>query len=286
MNARRKPDRAAVDKHDAAACYPYTDLAGVIARCRDHSDFVTALARGLMVLLTLSEKRKRISIAQVSYLTGMSRAAARRSLYTLMKLGFAAMDDAKHFYLRPRVLTLGHAYLSSSPIVTLAQPVLDRLGESLRHGCALAVLDHDEIVYLARSVSSRVLSPALNVGRRLPAFCASIGRALLAQLPEPELENYFETTRFQAYSKHTVTDPNVLRTLLCKVRTDGYAFTSEQIEPDLCSIAVPVRDGAGHCVAGLNVIIHGVPITEEEASERYFAPLLRAARVLGDSLSR
>jgi len=284
MNSKRKLDRAADDPNDVAALYPYTHLAGVIDRYSGDSDFVTALARGLMVLLTLSEKRKRISIAQVSYLTGMSRAAARRSLYTLMKLGFAAMDDAKHFYLRPRVLTLGHAYLSTSPIAAQAQPILDRLGESLRYGCALAVLDHDEIVYLARSVSSRVLSPALNVGRRLPAFCASIGRALLAQLPESELENYLGTTRFQAYSKHTVTDPDVLRTLLCKVRADGYAFTSEQIEPHLCSLAVPVRDGAGNCVAGVNVIIHGVPMTEQEVFERFFEPLRQAARVLGASL--
>ncbi|RQR31419.1 IclR family transcriptional regulator [Burkholderia sp. Bp9143] len=263
---------------------PHSYLAGAMARYRDDPDFVTALARGLAVILTLSEKRKRISIAQVSYLTGIPRAAARRSLYTLTKLGFAAMDDSKHFYLRPRILTLGHAYLSTSPVAVLAQPILDQLGESLGHGCALAVLDSDEIVYLARSVSSRVLSPALNVGRRLPAFCASIGRTLLAHLPEPELENYLRTNRFQAYSKHTVTDPDELKVLIQKVRTDGYAFTSEQIEPHLCSIAVPIRDSAGNYVAGLNIIIHGNLITEKEAAERYFEPLHQAARVLGNSL--
>ncbi|MFM0350511.1 IclR family transcriptional regulator domain-containing protein [Paraburkholderia sp. RL17-347-BIC-D] len=277
-------ENAAPSPLGAGLLDPHSHLAGAIERFSDDPDFVTALARGLAVILTLSEKRKRISIAQVSYLTGIPRAAARRSLYTLTKLGFAAMDDSKHFYLRPRILTLGHAYLSTSPVAVLAQPILDRLGETLEHGCALAVLDNDEIVYLARSVSSRVLSPALNVGRRLPAFCASIGRTLLAQLPECELESYLKTTRFQAYSKHTVTNLDELRVLLQKARADGYAFTREQIEPHLCSIAVPVRDSAGNYVAGLNIIIHGNLITEQEASERYFEPLHQAARVLGNSL--
>jgi IclR family pca regulon transcriptional regulator len=263
---------------------PHAHVADAIERYNDDPDFVTALARGLAVILTLSEKRRRISIAQVSYLTGIPRAAARRSLYTLTKLGFAAMDESKHFYLRPRILTLGHAYLSTSPVAVLAQPILDRLGETLGHGCALAVLDSDEIVYLARSVSSRVLSPALNVGRRLPAFCTSIGRTLLAHLPEPELETFLKNTRFQAYSKHTVTDPDQLRALLRDARTNGFAFTREQIEPHLCSIAVPVRDAAGNYVAGLNIIIHGSLITEQEASQRYFQPLYQAAMALGNSL--
>jgi IclR family pca regulon transcriptional regulator len=268
----------------AVALDPHSQLADAIERYSEDPDFVTALARGLAVILTLSEKRRRISIAQVSYLTGIPRAAVRRSLHTLAKLGFAAMDDSKHFYLRPRILTLGHAYLSTSPVAVLAQPILDRLGETLGHGCALAVLDGDEIVYLARSVSSRVLSPALNVGRRLPAYCASIGRTLLAHLPEHELEAYLKNTRFHAYSKHTVTDPDELRILLQKARTDGFAFTREQIEPHLCSIAVPIRDAAGTYVAGLNIIIHGNLITEQEASKRYFQPLYQAARALGQSL--
>jgi IclR family transcriptional regulator, pca regulon regulatory protein len=122
------------------------------------------------------------------------------------------------------------------------------------------------------------------VERRLPAFCASIGRALLAHLPEPELENYLKNNRFQAYSKHTVTAPDELRVLIHKARTDGYAFTRAQIEPHLCSIAVPVRDRAGNYVAGLNIIIHGNLITEKQAAEKYFEPLHQAARALGNSL--
>ena len=171
--------------------------AETIARYAKDSDFVTALARGLAVLLALSDKKRRMSIAQVSHRTGIPRATARRSLHTLQKLGFVAADDAQHFYLRPRVLSISHAYLSSSPLAVLAQPILDRLSDSLHEGCSLAILDGDEIVYLARSSSSRIMSPALNVGRRLPAYCTSIGQVLLAHLPARELDEYLARVRPQ-----------------------------------------------------------------------------------------
>jgi len=131
-------------------------LADAIGRYGNDPDFVTALARGLTVLLALSDKRRRMSIAQVSHRTGIPRAAARRSLHTLSKLGFVAADDARRFYLRPRVLSFSHGYLSASPLAILAQPILDRLGESLREACSLAVLDGDEIVYLESATTPLV----------------------------------------------------------------------------------------------------------------------------------
>jgi hypothetical protein len=181
---------------------PDAVAADSIARFDGDPDFVTALARGLAVLLALSDKRRRMSIAQVSHRTGIPRAAARRSLHTLAKLGFAAMDDARRFYLRPRVLSFSHAYLSASPVAVLAQPILDRLGESLHEACSLATLDGDEIVYLARSTSSRIMSPSLNVGRRLPAYCTSVGHVMLAHLPEDELNAYLARARFHPHRAH------------------------------------------------------------------------------------
>src|SRR6185369_2481193 len=177
-------------------------VAETIARFGDDPDFVTSLARGLAVMLALSDKKRRMSIAQVSLRTGIPRAAARRSLHTLSKLGFVAADDARRFYLRPRVLSFSHAYLSTSPLAVLAQPILDRLGEKLHEACSLAILDGDEIVYIARSASSRIMSPALNVGRRLPAYCTSIGHVMLAQLPEADLAAYLARVRFHPYTEY------------------------------------------------------------------------------------
>jgi IclR family pca regulon transcriptional regulator len=258
-----------------------SQLTKAIEHYRDDSDFVMALARGLAVMMALSEKRRRISIAQVSHITGIPRAAARRSLHTLAKLGFVAMDEANLFYLRPRILSLSHSCLSASPLAKLSQPILDRLGEEIGESCSLAVLDSDEIVYLARSSASRVIAPSLNVGRRIPAYCTSIGQILLAHLPEYEFESYLQNARLQAYTEHTVTERDELRAVLTEARASGCAFSREQIEPRVCSLAVPVRDASGQYVAGINVLLQGRPPSAQEATARYFHSLNEAAKGLG-----
>jgi len=258
--------------------------AETIASFGEDRDFVTGLARGLAVLLALSDKRRRMSIAQVSYRTGIPRAAVRRSLHTLVKLGFVAIDEARRYYLRPRVLSFSHAYLSASQLALLAQPILDRLGETLREACSLGILDGDEIVYLARSASSRVMSPSLNVGRRLPAYCTSIGQVLLAQLQAQELDDYFARAKFYPYTEHTLNSPRKLREVLKGVREEGFAFASQQMEPRLCTLAVPVRDSAGHYVAGINVILQGRLASSEDMAAQFFRPLHDAALELGSLL--
>jgi len=263
---------------------PDAVAAETIARFSDDPDFVTALARGLAVLLALSDKRKHMSIAQVSHRTGIPRAAARRSLHTLLKLGFAAADDARRFYLRPRVLSFSHAYLSTSPIAVLAQPILDRFGEAVREACSLAMLDGDEIVYLARSTSSRIMSPSLNVGRRLPAYCTSVGHVMLAHLAQDELNAYLARTRFHPYTEHTPVSADKLRAQLKAVQESGYAFASQLMESRLCTLAVPVRDAGGQYVAGINVILQGRLYSQKDMAERYLQPLQEAAMELGSLL--
>jgi IclR family pca regulon transcriptional regulator len=166
----------------------------------------------------------------------------------------------------------------------LAQPILDRLGESLREACSLAMLDGDEIVYLARSTTSRIMSPALNVGRRLPAYCTSIGHVLLAHLPEDEFEEYLGRVKFHPYTEFTPNSVDKLRTIVQKARVTGYAFASQQMEPRLCTLAVPVRDTGGHFVAGINVILQGRLVTAEEMAARFLHPLHDAALELGSLL--
>jgi IclR family pca regulon transcriptional regulator len=255
-----------------------------IAAFSDDSDFVTALARGLGVLLALSDKKRRMTIAQVSHRTGIPRAAARRSLHTLEKLGFVAADDARRFYLRPRVLSFSHGYLSASPIAVLAQPVLDRLSDSLREACSLAMPDGEEIVYIARSSSSRIMSPALNVGRRLPAYCTSIGHVMLAHLPQDQLNDYLAYARFHPYTDYTPNSAEKLLPLLAAVRESGFAFASQLMEPRICTLAVPVCDMAGHYVAGINVILQGRLVDRTEMAERFYRPLYDASLELGSLL--
>jgi IclR family pca regulon transcriptional regulator len=271
--AEDAPRPAAVDPHGLA---PET-----IARLGDDPDFVTALARGLAVLLSLSDKRRRMSIAQVAHRTGIPRAAARRSLHTLTKLGFVQVDEHRRFYLGPRVLSFSHAFLSSSPVAVLAQPILDRLGETLHEASSLAMLDGEEIVYLARSTTSRIMSPSLNVGRRLPAYCTSIGHVLLAHLTDDEFEAYLAHARFHPYTEFTPMTAARVRAAIEHVREKGYAFASQLMESRLCTLAVPVRDTGGHYVAGINVIVQGRLMTEQEMAERFLRPMQQAAMELG-----
>ncbi|MHB8494300.1 MAG: IclR family transcriptional regulator domain-containing protein [Casimicrobiaceae bacterium] len=273
---KRPPDAVAPSFTD-----PDAVPAATIERFSGDPDFVTALARGLAVLLALSDKRRHASISQVSHRTGIPRAATRRSLHTLVKLGFADVDDARRFFLRPRVLSFSHAYLSASSMAVLAQPILDRLGETLREACSLAALDGDEIVYLARSRSSRIMSPALNVGRRLPAYCTSAGHVMLAQLPPDELDAYLARARFHPYTEHTPNSPEKLLALLQAVRESGFAFASQQMEARLCTLAVPVRNAGGIYVGAINVILQGRLVGRSEMAERYFQPLHEAAMELG-----
>ncbi len=134
-----------------------------------------------------SQRERHMSITQLSQVTGIPRAAVRRCLYTLGHLGYVTALDGRNFSLQPKLLGLGHAYLSSTPLVVTAQPILDRVGDAVGESCSLATLDGEDILYLARSITSRIISVTVNVGSRLPASCTSIRYVLLAHLPEPSL---------------------------------------------------------------------------------------------------
>lgn len=255
-----------------------------MAQCSGDPNFVTGLARGLAILLALADKKHHMTIAQISRRTGIPRAAARRGLYTLAKLGFVAVDEVRGFSLRPTVLTFSHAYLSASPLAVLAQPILDRLGESVKEACSVAVLDGDEIVYIARSASSRLITSSLKVGHRLPAYCTSIGLVMLAQLPREDLRLYLERARFYPYTEFTPTTRDQVLDILKDVHEHGFAFASQQMELRFCSIAVPIRDSGGRYVAGMNVILQGRLLTADRMLARYLEPLRDAALELGTLL--
>jgi len=247
-------------------------------------NFMTSLARGLAVIGGFSQQRRCMSIAQLSQQTGIPRAAVRRCLYTLAKLGYVASEDGRNYALRPKLLGLGHAYLSSTPMVVAAQPYLDRVSEAVHESSSLAVLDGDDILYLGRSVSSRIISVTLNVGSRLPAYCTSIGHVLLASLPAADLETYLDRVELRAYSDRTVTSTERLRRILADVRESGYAIADQQMELGVRSIAVPVRNSVGVVVAGINVIIQTVRGSIRDMKTLYLPHLRSAAQELGAQL--
>jgi IclR family pca regulon transcriptional regulator len=239
-------------------------------------NFMTSLARGLAVIQAFSQRRHHLTISQVSTTTGLSRAAVRRCLYTLSKLGFAGSDDNRHFFLRPRILALGHSYISSMPLATAAQPVLEHISHLLHESCSIATLDGVEIVYIARANVTRIMSIDLGVGSRLPAFCTSMGRAILANLPPEELESVLARIEFKRYTERTITNPAKLTQALRQIRRDGYSIIDQELEHGLRSMAVPIQNPSGKVVAALNIGAHAQRVSIQEMQTK-FLPHLRAA---------
>ena len=239
-------------------------------------NFMTSLARGLAVIQAFSQRRHHPTISQVSTTTGLSRAAVRRCLYTLAKLGFAGSDDNRHFFLRPRILALGHSYISSMPLATAAQPVLEHISRQLHESCSIATLDGVDIVYIARANVTRIMSIDLGVGSRLPAFCTSMGRAILANLPPEELEAILARVEFKRYTERTITNPAKLTQALRQIRRDGYSIIDQELEHGLRSMAVPIQNPSGKVVAALNIGAHAQRVSIQDMQTK-FLPHLRAA---------
>jgi IclR family pca regulon transcriptional regulator len=241
--------------------------------------FMTSLARGLAVVRAFSDSGKPQTIAQISQKTGIPRAAVRRCLHTLKQLGYVDAE-LNNFSLRPKVLTLGYSYLSSTPLTVSSQPYLNNISRTLAESSSLAVLDEGEVLYVARSAASRVMSVALNTGSRLPAYCTSLGRVMLAHLPPEELDAYLARVKLKPMTERTVVNQTKLRDVLADVRHDGYAVVDEELELGLRSIAVPVRGASGNVLAALNVGAQAARISVQQMKQEFLPVLLRGAQEL------
>ena len=238
-------------------------------------NFMTSLARGLTVIRAFTHRNPNLSIADVARITGLPRAVARRCLYTLMQLGYVG-SDGRAYYLRPKVLALGYAYLSSTSLGIALQPYLERVSETTHESCSVGALEENEVVYVARAATKRIMSVALNVGSRLPAYCSAIGRVLLAHLPEADLAAYLERVELKPLTERTVASRDALLATLQLVRQRGYALVDQELEIGLRSIAVPVCNVGGRVVAGMNVSAQAGRVGCAEMEER-FLPILQAA---------
>jgi IclR family pca regulon transcriptional regulator len=276
--AAKKPTRVAVPAATTSDSRP-TPSTQIEALTGD-PNFMTSLARGLAVIQAFSQRKRQLTVSQISNKTGFSRAAVRRCLYTLSKLGFAGSDDSRHFYLRARVLGLGHSYISSMPLAAAAQPILEHVSRVLHESCSIATLDGSDIIYIARANVTRIMAIDLGVGSRLPAFCTSMGRVLLADLPPHKLEEYLARVEFKRFTERTVAGAEKLRQVLKVVQRNGYSIVDQELELGLRSMAVPLRNPEGKVVAALNVGAHAQRISIQDLQTRFFIPLQTAAQEL------
>lgn len=239
-------------------------------------DFVGALAKGLKIVEAFEPSTPHLTLTEAARRTGLTRAAARRYLLTLVSLGHAE-TDGKSFWLTPQILRLGYAYLSTASLPKLAQPILDGIGEKLREVVSLAILDGTEVVFLARSASRRVLSAATGVGMRFPAYCTAMGRVMLAGLSDAEAEQRLADSTIERYTPLTKTDINDLLAEIVVARTTGFSISDEELELGLRAIAVPVTDAQGRAVASISVSLQAAHMTAAEMVETLL-PELNAAR--------
>lgn len=249
----------------------------------DDRDFVQSLERGLAVIRAFDAEHAAQTLADVARRTGYSRAAARRLLHTLVVLGYAE-TDGRQFRLRPKVLELGFAYLHGTGLWGAAQPAMVELVERVHESCSAAVLDGTEVVYVARvPTRTRIMSVTLGLGSRLPAHLTSMGRVLLAGLPQQELDARLAALGpIERHTDRTTVDRAALRRAIDRVRAQGWAIVDQELEPGLRSVAVPVHGAGQAVIAALNVGTHASRVTLEDLRGR----ILPALREAGAAVSR
>lgn len=248
------------------------------------AEFVQSLDRGLAVIRAFSADRPELSLSEVAGETGLSRAAARRFLLTLESLNYVG-SRGRQFFLKPRVLDLGYAYLSSFSASEIAQSHLEELSTRLHESCSASVLDGGDIIYTARAATNRIMTIGLSVGRRLPAFATSMGRVLLAALPPADLDAYFAGYGRPAFTSKTVTGETELRSILDQVRQRGWALIDQELEDGVRSVAAPVHDASHNVVAAINVSAHASRVTASNLQRQFLPELLSTAETISSELT-
>jgi IclR family pca regulon transcriptional regulator len=243
---------------------------------RKSSEFVQSLDRGLAVIRAFGPGRDRLTLSEVARETGLTRAAARRFLLTLVSLGYVR-TNGKEFSLGPRVLELGYSYLSSMSLPEVATPHVEALVAEVRESSSISVLDGEDVVDIVRVPAKRIMTVSVPVGTRFRAHASSKGRVLLAHLSEQELDVFLAEAGLEQLTDHTVTDPDQLRILLAEVRTKGYALVDQEVEEGVRSVAVPIRDAGGTVIAAINVSSYASRVSAGAARQEVLPRLLATA---------
>jgi len=240
------------------------------------ADFVESLDKGFRVIRAFDATHASMTLTEVAERAGLTRAAARRFLHTLVDLEYASFDG-KRFTLTARVLELGFAYLRSLRLPEVVTPFLRNVSEALEESSSASVLDGVDIVYVARVSTRRIMSVDLGVGARLPAVSTSMGRVLLAFMPVPERDALLARAELVALTRHTVTSKTKLRTLLDEVRERGYCLVDQELEEGLRSIAVPLIDRHQRVHAAINVSAQANRVSIDVMKRKFLPVLKRAA---------
>ena len=237
-------------------------------------DFLEALARALRIIQAFNRDRRQLTLSDIAKLVDLPRASVRRTLHTLIHLGFAE-TDGRVFRLRSRILTLASAYLMSNSISDILQPAVERMAREVGEACSAAVLDGDDVIMIAHASPNRVVNVSAQIGFRLPAVSSSLGRVLLAALEDRELDRFLRRIEPERLTSATVVDRAELRRAILRARQDGFSLVDQEAELGFCSISVPLRRLDGRVIASLNIGTHSNRVTLD-TMRGVFLPKLRA----------
>ncbi len=242
-------------------------------------DWIAGLEKGLGILEAFGDAHPRVTAAQMATLVGLTRTAARRHLLTLAHLGYVG-TDGKLFWLAPRVLRLGQAFIESSRLARIVQPFLQRVTAGIQEIAYISILEGDDIVYVARNGPNRVMNTGFVLGARVPAQVTAAGMVLLALRPQPHYDTWLARHSLPTFTQHTITDKARLSTELAQVRQQDWAVSEQQLELNYRGIAVPVRDAKGHTVAAMSVTMPIHTETTEQAMARVLGVLRETASAM------
>jgi IclR family pca regulon transcriptional regulator len=259
------------------------DLQDPSADLRPGDAYVQSFARGLAVIRSFNAAAPRQTLTEVAGRTGLTRAGARRILLTLQSLGYVD-SDGKRFALTPRILDLGFAYLSSMPMWNVAEPVMEALVEEVKESCSAAVLEGTDIMYVLRVSTRKIMRNSLGVGSRLPAYCTSMGRMLLAGLADAQVLALLQSAPPEARTRHTLTDPQAVLAKVQQARRQGWCLVNQELEEGLVSMAAPVVDRAGRTIAAINISGQANRTSARQMQEQMLAPLREAAQEISRRL--
>lgn len=244
---------------------------------RNERWFISSLERGLNVINAFSGAKPALSISEIAKHSGTSRASARRIAMTLEALGYLGRSEGNQYYLTPKTLALGTAYLSSHGIGDALQPILRRLRDMSGRSSSISVLDGEEIIYVARASASGPLRVHINVGQRLPAYATAMGRVLLAALSHRDFEAWLRDARLEPVTEATITDPSKFRAAIETVRADGYCVVEGELGPGIKVLAVPIVSAQGTTVAALNLTTQSAFDRERDVVAEFLPEVRRAA---------
>ncbi|MGY8525771.1 IclR family transcriptional regulator [Paracidovorax citrulli] len=246
--------------------------------------YVQSFARGLSVIRAFNASRPAQTLTEIAQASGLTRAGARRILLTLVGLGYV-QADGRLFRLTPKILDLGFAYLTSMPFWNVAEPIMEGLSQEVHESCSVSVLDGVEIVYVLRVPARKIMTINLSIGSRLPAYCSSMGRVLLAGLSEEELDRTLRASDLRQRTVRTVTDIEGLKAIIAQVRQQGWAQNDQELEEGLVSLSAPIRNRSGQVIAAMNISGQANRTSAEEMVQRFLPPLLAASEKISSLVS-